>query len=108
VTDLTGRAVDERVVAENPGEQACRTGRGTTDLDLHTGCPGLVDEVAQRQRTGQVDPARTAEMHHDPGHLRVGCVDTLVAGTMKQTRQLAVVPRPVTPGALHDIFRQSL
>jgi hydroxyacid-oxoacid transhydrogenase len=37
-----------------------------------------------------------------------GDLDTLVAGTMKQTRQLAVVPRPVTPGALHDIFRQSL
>lgn len=35
-------------------------------------------------------------------------LDTLVAGTMKRTRQLAVVPRPVTAGALHDIFRQSL
>ncbi|WP_415623365.1 hydroxyacid-oxoacid transhydrogenase [Mycobacterium simiae] len=33
---------------------------------------------------------------------------TLVDGTMKQTRQLAVVPRPVTRSALTDIFRQSL
>jgi hydroxyacid-oxoacid transhydrogenase len=35
-------------------------------------------------------------------------VDTLVAGTMKQTRQLAVVPRPVTPAALRGIFADSL
>ena len=34
-------------------------------------------------------------------------VDTLVAGTMKQTRQLAVVPRPVTPEALGSIYRDS-
>jgi hydroxyacid-oxoacid transhydrogenase len=32
----------------------------------------------------------------------------LVEGTMKQTRQLAVVPRPVTRDALTDIFRESL
>ena len=35
-------------------------------------------------------------------------VDTLVSGTMQQTRQLAVVPRPVTPSALREIFRASL
>lgn len=34
-------------------------------------------------------------------------IDTLVAGTMKQTRQLAVVPRPVTPEALAGIYRDS-
>ena len=33
---------------------------------------------------------------------------TLVEGTMKQTRQLAVVPRPVTSDALTRIFRESL
>ena len=33
---------------------------------------------------------------------------TLVDGTMKQTRQLAVVPRPVTRNALTHIFRESL
>lgn len=35
-------------------------------------------------------------------------LDTLVDGTMKQTRQLAVVPRPVTRAALSTIFRESL
>lgn len=35
-------------------------------------------------------------------------IDTLVDGTMKQTRQLAVVPRPVTRSALTNIFRESL
>jgi hydroxyacid-oxoacid transhydrogenase len=35
-------------------------------------------------------------------------IDTLVTGTMQQTRQLAVVPRPVTRAALHDIFHESL
>lgn len=35
-------------------------------------------------------------------------LDMLVDGTMKQTRQLAVVPRPVTPGALRHIFHDSL
>jgi hydroxyacid-oxoacid transhydrogenase len=35
-------------------------------------------------------------------------LDTLVAGTLKQTRQLAVVPRPVTPDALRGIFTDSL
>ncbi|MBB4684071.1 hydroxyacid-oxoacid transhydrogenase [Amycolatopsis jiangsuensis] len=35
-------------------------------------------------------------------------VSTLVDGTLKQTRQLAVVPRPVTRAALEDIFRRSL
>jgi alcohol dehydrogenase class IV len=35
-------------------------------------------------------------------------VDTLVDGTLKQTRQLAVVPRPVTRAALRDIFTASL
>ncbi|MGJ9413650.1 hydroxyacid-oxoacid transhydrogenase [Aeromicrobium sp. CF4.19] len=34
-------------------------------------------------------------------------VDTLVAGSMKQTRQLSVVPRPVTPEALASIYRGS-
>ena len=34
-------------------------------------------------------------------------VENLVAGTMKQTRQLAVVPRPVTPEALTSIYRDS-
>lgn len=37
-----------------------------------------------------------------------GDIDMLVDGTMKQTRQLAVVPRPVTRTALTDIFRASL
>jgi hydroxyacid-oxoacid transhydrogenase len=37
-----------------------------------------------------------------------GDIDTLVTGTMQQTRQLAVVPRPVTREALHDIFDESL
>lgn len=35
-------------------------------------------------------------------------VDTLVAGALKQTRQLSVVPRPVTAEALSDIFRAAL
>jgi len=35
-------------------------------------------------------------------------LDVLVEGTMKQTRQLAVVPRPVTRAALTSIFRESL
>lgn len=35
-------------------------------------------------------------------------VDTLVDGAMKQTRQLAVVPRPVTRDALRKIFHESL
>lgn len=35
-------------------------------------------------------------------------LDTLVDGTLKQTRQLAVVPRPVTREALGDIFAASL
>jgi alcohol dehydrogenase class IV len=35
-------------------------------------------------------------------------LDTLVDGTMKQTRQLAVVPRPVSREALTGIFRESL
>ncbi len=35
-------------------------------------------------------------------------LDVLVDGTMKQTRQLAVVPRPVTRAALTSIFRESL
>lgn len=35
-------------------------------------------------------------------------VDTLVTGAMKQTRQLSVVPRPVTPEALAGIFRAAL
>jgi alcohol dehydrogenase class IV len=37
-----------------------------------------------------------------------GDVETLVNGTMQQTRQLAVVPRPVTREALAGIFRESL
>lgn len=35
-------------------------------------------------------------------------LDELVAGTMKQTRQLAVVPRPVSEDALKSIFKESL
>jgi hydroxyacid-oxoacid transhydrogenase len=35
-------------------------------------------------------------------------LDTLVDGAMKQTRQLAVAPRPVTRDALTGIFRESL
>ncbi|UAL29098.1 iron-containing alcohol dehydrogenase [Nocardioides rotundus] len=34
-------------------------------------------------------------------------VDTLVSGAMKQSRQLAVTPRPVTPTALASIFTAS-
>jgi len=37
-----------------------------------------------------------------------GDLDTLVDGAMKQTRQLAVAPRPVTREALTGIFRESL
>lgn len=37
-----------------------------------------------------------------------GDIGTLVEGTLKQTRQLAVVPRPVSRGALETIFRNSL
>ena len=37
-----------------------------------------------------------------------GDIDELVDGTLKQTRQLAVVPRPVTREALGDIFTASL
>jgi hydroxyacid-oxoacid transhydrogenase len=37
-----------------------------------------------------------------------GDLDNLVDGTMQQTRQLAVVPRPVTRAALVDIFQESL
>lgn len=40
---------------------------------------------------------------YDETHL-----DTLVAGSMKQTRQLAVVPRPVNSDALRGIFQASL
>lgn len=35
-------------------------------------------------------------------------VDTLVSGSLKQTRQLSVTPRPVTAEALGNIFRASL
>lgn len=35
-------------------------------------------------------------------------VDVLVEGTLKQTRQLAVVPRPVSRPALVNIYRESL
>ncbi|WP_285487194.1 hydroxyacid-oxoacid transhydrogenase [Amycolatopsis taiwanensis] len=35
-------------------------------------------------------------------------IDTLVDGTLKQTRQLSVVPRPVDRTALENIFRRSL
>lgn len=35
-------------------------------------------------------------------------IDELVDGTLKQTRQMAVVPRPVTREALTGIFRESL
>ncbi|HVV18715.1 MAG TPA: hydroxyacid-oxoacid transhydrogenase, partial [Pseudonocardiaceae bacterium] len=35
-------------------------------------------------------------------------IDALVGGTLKQTRQLAVVPRATTPAALERIFRASL
>lgn len=37
-----------------------------------------------------------------------GDVDTLVDGTLKQTRQLAVVPRPLDRAAATQIFRESL
>jgi hydroxyacid-oxoacid transhydrogenase len=47
-------------------------------------------------------PAGLRSFGYDHGDL-----DTLVGGTLKQTRQLSVVPRPVTPEALHDIFRES-
>ena len=43
---------------------------------------------------------------HDFGYVPDD-IDKLVAGTMKQTRQLAVVPRPVTPEALAGIYRES-
>lgn len=47
-----------------------------------------------------------------PGLRSFGCeesdIDTLVQGTMKQTRQLAVVPRPVSRGSLTQIFTESL
>jgi alcohol dehydrogenase class IV len=48
-------------------------------------------------------PAGLRTFGYDESHL-----DVLVEGTMKQTRQLAVVPRPVTRAALTDIFRESL
>jgi len=48
-------------------------------------------------------PAGLRTFGYDESHL-----DMLVDGTMKQTRQLAVVPRPVTRNALTDIFRESL
>jgi hydroxyacid-oxoacid transhydrogenase len=48
-------------------------------------------------------PAGLRSFGYDESHL-----DVLVDGTMKQTRQLAVVPRPVTRTALTDIFRESL
>jgi len=46
----------------------------------------------------------------DLGHFGYGeaDVDNLVAGAMKQTRQLSVVPRPVTSEALAGIFRSAL
>jgi hydroxyacid-oxoacid transhydrogenase len=48
-------------------------------------------------------PAGLRSFGYDEQH-----VPTLVDGTMKQTRQLAVVPRPVTRDALTQIFRESL
>jgi alcohol dehydrogenase class IV len=48
-------------------------------------------------------PAGLRTFGYDESHL-----DVLVDGTLKQTRQLAVVPRPVTRNALTDIFRESL
>ena len=48
-------------------------------------------------------PAGLASFGYDHDDL-----DTLVEGTLKQTRQLSVVPRPVTRDALHEIFRASL
>lgn len=49
-------------------------------------------------------------MPSDLGHFGYGEEDvaTLVAGAMKQTRQLSVVPRPVTADALADIFRAAI
>jgi hydroxyacid-oxoacid transhydrogenase len=47
-------------------------------------------------------PAGLTSFGYDDGDL-----ETLVEGTLKQTRQLSVVPRPVTPDALREIFRQS-
>jgi alcohol dehydrogenase class IV len=47
-------------------------------------------------------PAGLTSFGYDDGDL-----ETLVEGTLKQTRQLSVVPRPVTPDALRAIFRQS-
>lgn len=48
-------------------------------------------------------PSGLRSFGYDEQHL-----DVLVDGTMKQTRQLAVVPRPVTRDALMGIFRDSL
>jgi hydroxyacid-oxoacid transhydrogenase len=48
-------------------------------------------------------PAGLRSFGYDEQHLPM-----LVEGTMKQTRQLAVVPRRVTPDALTQIFRESL
>jgi hydroxyacid-oxoacid transhydrogenase len=48
-------------------------------------------------------PAGLRSFGYDESHL-----STLVDGTMKQTRQLGVVPRPVTRDALTNIFRESL
>ncbi len=48
-------------------------------------------------------PAGLRSFGYDEGDLH-----NLVDGTMKQTRQLAVVPRPVTRAVLNDIFRDSL
>jgi len=48
-------------------------------------------------------PAGLRSFGYGESHL-----DVLVDGTMQQTRQLAVVPRPVTREALTGIFRDSL
>jgi hydroxyacid-oxoacid transhydrogenase len=74
------------------------TGRTFTTTD---GAEALAHTLAELMADIAM-PSGLRSFGYDEGDL-----DTLVAGTLKQTRQLSVVPRPVTAEALRDIYRQS-
>jgi hydroxyacid-oxoacid transhydrogenase len=74
------------------------TGQTFTATDGADALPHVLSELMS-----DIDmPAGLTSFGYDYGDL-----ETLVEGTLKQTRQLSVVPRPVTPDALREIFRQS-
>ncbi|WP_265445193.1 hydroxyacid-oxoacid transhydrogenase [Flexivirga meconopsidis] len=75
------------------------SGRTFTGVDGADALAGVLSELM----TDIGIPTRLTSFGYGAGD-----VDNLVAGAMKQTRQLSVVPRPVTAEALGDIFRAAL